>query len=367
MYIYEHENWTHFYWDDQQVLPLVADVRLMQGRILGRVSDLGFSLDSELEISAISDEVIASSRIEGVHLDDAQVRSSVARSLGVFDPSPRDSTREVDGAVSVLLDAVAYYNEPFSSQRFMGWHNALFPSGYSGLRAITVADFRKGSMGVVSGPIGHEKIHYQAPEAAVVPGLMDEFVDWLNTDDSDPLIKAAVAHLWFLTLHPFDDGNGRIARALTEAMLARSDKSSRRFYSMARYILAHRENYYSALERTQKGTSDITTWLLWFMNALKEILEEANKSIDAVLARDRYWRTLDGVNLNDRQRFMLKKLLGDFEGKLTTAKWAKMCKVSSDTALRDINDLVDKGVLAVDDTAKGRSTSYLLRTDKKSS
>lgn len=360
MYIHERENWTQFRWDEQQILPLVADVRLSQGKLLGRISDLGFSLDSELEVDAIAKEVSASSRIEGVHFNDAQVRSSVARSLGVFDPAPTESSREIDGAVSILLDAVTYYDQPFTYERLAGWHNALFPTGYSGLHAITVAEYRKGPMSVVSGPIGHEKVHYQAPEATDVPRLMDKFFTWLNAGKGDSLVNAAIAHLWFLTLHPFDDGNGRIARALTEAMLARSDKSKRRFYSMASYILAHREDYYTALEKAQKGTSDITTWLIWFLHALKETLNQANTSVDAVLARDRWWRMLDGVDLNERQRLMLKKLLSNFEGKLTTAKWAKICKVSPDTALRDINDLIAKGILVADKTAGGRSTSYLL-------
>lgn len=208
--------------------------------------------------------------------------------------------------MSILLDAVIHYDQPFTFERLAGWHNALFPTGYSGLHAITMAEYRKGSMSVVSGPIGHEKVHYQAPEATDIPPLMDKFFAWINADEGDSLINAAIAHLCFLTLHPFDDGNGRIARALTEAMLARSDKSKRRFYSMASYILAHREEYYTALERTQKGTSDITAWLLWFLSALKETFNQANVSVDTVLARDRWWRVLDGVNLNERQRFMLK-------------------------------------------------------------
>lgn len=360
MYIYERKNWTEFRWDERQILPLVADVRLAQGKLLGRISDLGFSLDSKLEMDTITNEVFASSRIEGVCFDEAQVRSSVARSLGVFDPIPAESSREVDGAVSILLDAVTHSNEPFTYERLAGWHNALFPTGYSGLRAINVAKYREGSMSVVSGPIGHEKVHYQAPEAVHIPLLMEEFFSWLNAGEGDSLVNAAIAHLWFLTLHPFDDGNGRIARALTEALLARSDKSKRRFYSMASYILAHRDEYYTALERSQKGTSDITPWLLWFLNALKETLHQANISVDAVLTRDRWWRMLDGVDLNERQRLMLKKLLSDFEGKLTTAKWAKMCKISPDTALRDINDLIAKGALVVDNATGGRSTSYLL-------
>ena len=361
MYLHERDNWTRFTWDDKSIGPLLSDIRFAQGRLLGRVDSLGFSRDSSLELNTISREVIASSRIEGIELDAKSVRSSVARQLGLIDENPNMDTCAAEGAVSVMVDATRRFAEPVSFERLAGWHNTLFPTGYSGLRRITVADYRKGAMSVVSGPIGREKVHYAAPDPSLVPKLMDEFLTWCNTTQSDPILKAAIAHLWFLTIHPFDDGNGRIARALTELFLARSDKSPRRFYSMATHILQHRTEYYNTLERTQKSGPDITGWVLWFANALLASIEDSGRIVDETLQRDSWWRSVDGIELNDRQRSMLKRLLNGFEGKLTSGKWAKLCKVSPDTALRDITDLVNKGVLVRDPSAGGRSTSYKLR------
>lgn len=361
MYLHELDNWTHFTWDNKVIAPFLGDVRFAQGRLLGRVSSLGFSLNSTLELGVLSEEVVASSRIEGVELNPASVRSSVARQLGLEDANPDLDTRSVDGAVSVMVDATQRYSEQLSFERLAGWHNALFPTGYSGLHKITVADYRKGPMSVVGGPIGHERTHYEAPSPDLVPGLMSEFLNWANTSPTDPVLKAAQAHLWFLSIHPFDDGNGRIARAITELLLSRSDGSPRRFYSMAGYILRHRTNYYNAIERAQKGTPDITDWLVWFLEALQGSIEDSGRIVDEVLRRDAWWRSIDDVPLNERQRTMLQKLLNGFEGKLTASKWAKICKVSPDTALRDINDLVSKGVLTRNPSAGGRSTSYLLR------
>ena len=358
MYLYEHHDWTQFTWNDDVILPLLGNTRFAQGKLLGRIQDLGFSLESELELSAVCKEVIASSRIEGVSLDAEKVRSSVARNLGLDTYDPDLDTHSVDGAVAVLVDATSHCRELLTFERLAGWHNSLFPTGFSGLHRITVADWRTAAMSVVSGPVGHEKVHYEAPDASKVPELMDEFLSWANESKTDPLLKAGIAHLWFLTIHPFDNGNGRIARAITELFLARSDQSPRRFYSMADYILAHRESYYDALEHTQKGTSDVTSWLEWFLNALGGAIEESDEVIDGVLQRNAWWQAIQGISLNERQRKMLEKLLGDFEGKLTLGKWAKLCKVSSDTALRDINDLIAKGILVRDESASGRSTSY---------
>ncbi len=360
MYLHEQQNWTHFTWDNSAILPLLGDTRFTQGKLLGRVQDLGFSLESELEVSAVCKEIVASSRIEGISLDVEQVRSSVARNLGLSSYNPALDTHSVDGAVAVLMDATRNCREPLTFERLVGWHGSLFPTGYSGLHQITVAAYRTVPMNVVSGPVGHEKIHYVAPDASKVSMLMDEFLVWVNESAIDPLLKSGLAHLWFLTIHPFDDGNGRIARAITELFLARSDKSSRRFYSMADYILKHREVYYGALEHAQKSTSDVTEWLVWFLNAMMGALKESTAAIDAVLQRAAWWRATEGISLNDRQRKMLERLLGDFEGKLTSGKWAKMCKVSSDTALRDINDLIVKGILMRDEAISGRSTSYVL-------
>ncbi|NHM14945.1 Fic family protein [Xiamenia xianingshaonis] len=364
MYLHEHDNWTRFTWDDRAVAPLLSGVRFLQGRLLGRVSGLGFSLDAAIELDAVSGEVVASSRIEGVNLDAAKVRSSVARRLDLgSDGVPRD-TRSVDGAVSILVDATQNCRDPLTFDRLASWHGALFPEGRSGLRKISVARYRTGPICVASGPIGRERIHFQAPDPSLVPGLMDEFLQWIDSDGCEGLISAAIAHLWFLTIHPFDDGNGRIARTITEMLLARSDGSPRRFYSMARHILDHRSEYYERLERSQKASPDVTEWVLWFLGALKESLVSSDERIGAVLRRDGWWRSVDGIELNDRQRRMLQRLLDGFEGKLTTSKWAKMCKVSQDSALRDINDLIEKGVLVRDAAAGGRSTSYLLAAEE---
>lgn len=360
MYLHERHNWTHFTWDEEAVLPLLGNARFAQGKLLGRMHDLGFSLESELELDTLSEEVIASSRIEGVSLDAKKVRSSVARNLGLDAYDPSIDTHSVDGTVAVLMDATQHCEDPLTFDRVAGWHNSLFPTGFSGLHRITVAAYRTNPMSVVSGPVGHENIHYQAPDASKVPSLMDALLSWGNDSPLDPLLKAAIAHLWFLTIHPFDDGNGRIARALTELFLARSDKSPRRFYSMARYILKHCEAYYDTLEQSQKGSPDITRWLSWFLKALSGTIEDSLVAIDGVLERSAWWRAVEGVSLNDRQKKMLERLLGDFEGKLTSGKWAKMCKVSGDTALRDINDLIAKGILHRDETSGGRSTSYVL-------
>lgn len=358
MYLHERENWTNFIWDDRVIAPLLGDVRFAQGKLLGRLEDVGFDLSRVIEMSSLSEEIIASSRIEGIRLDAAKVRSSVARRLGVDQLTAQGDTRDVDGAVDIVLDAVGRRDVPLTAERLCGWHASLFPTGYSGLHKIEVAAFRTSPMEVVSGPIGHEKTHFVAPLAKDVPSLMADFLAWFNSEPNcDPLIKAGLAHLHFLTVHPFDDGNGRIARALTEMLLARSDGSTRRFYSMAGYIAENREGYYEAIEQAQKGTPDVTRWLSWFLLALKAAIESSSDEMSAVLARSSFWASLGSIPLNERQRKVLSLLAGDFEGKLTARKWAKLCKVSPDTALRDINDLIEKGVL-VRDAAGGRSTSY---------
>lgn len=361
MYLYEHTNWTDFTWDGAALAPLLGEAQFARGELLGLMRTVGFQVEAEAEVSSLSGEVVASSLVEGVELDARKVRSSVSRQLGVGEANATEDTHDVDGAVSVMLDATRRFDAPLSDERLFGWHNALFPTGYSGLRKIEVARYRNQPIRVVSGPIGKEKTHFEAPEASRVPALMGEFIDWFDSADSlDPFLKAGIAHLWFLTIHPFDDGNGRMARALAEMLLSRADGSPRRFYSMARYILNNREGYYGAVERAQKGTSDVTGWLSWFLVALKASASASYEAVRASLEREAFWRSLDGVSLNDRQRTMLKRLKGDFEGKLTARKWAKMCKTSPDTALRDINDLIDKDVLEKGPQS-GRSTSYSLR------
>lgn len=360
MYLHERENWTDFKWDERTITPLLSAARFAQGKLLGRLEDIGFDLSQEAEIRSLSSEVIASSGIEGVELDAVKVRSSVARRLGADQLIEEVDTRDVDGAVDVTMDAVKRSSEPLDAERLFGWHAALFSTGYSRLHRIEVATYRTSPMEVVSGPIGHERIHYKAPDARDVPGLMDDFIGWFNAESGeDSLVKAALAHLRFLTIHPFDDGNGRIARALTESLLAQSDGSTRRFYSMASYIIGHRGEYYETIERAQKGTSTVTQWLEWFLPAITASVEDSERELRAVLARSVFWTLLEATSLNARQRKMLSLLVGDFEGKLTAKKWAKICKVSDDTALRDINDLIAKGVL-VRDAAGGRSSSYSL-------
>ena len=361
MYLHERDNWAEFTWDDRVIAPLLGDARFAQGKLLGRLEDVGFDLSREIEVDSLSAEVVASSSIEGVQLDAAKVRSSVARRLGVDRLAGETDTHVVDGAVDVVLDAVGRRDDPLTAERLFGWHAALFPTGYSGLRKIDVAAFRSTPMEVVSGPVGHERVHFEAPPAHDVPALMEDFLAWFNAKpDCDLLVKAGLAHLRFLTVHPFEDGNGRIARALTEMLLARSDGSPRRFYSMAGYISANRREYYEAIERAQKGTPDVTQWLSWFLSACRAAIEASSDEMGAVLARSAFWASIDSVPLNERQRKVLSLLAGDFEGKLTARKWAMLCKVSPDTALRDINDLISKGVL-VRDAAGGRSTSYSLR------
>lgn len=360
MYLYEEQDWTSFTWDDEVIIPLLSSVRFLQGSFLARIESLGFETSSQIEVVAVSNEVVASSQIEGVKFDTEEVRSSVARNLGIDRPGAPKPTAAVDGAVSIIINATQDYEKPLTYERLCAWHEALFPAGYGELYKIDVGQYRKGPMSVVSGSIGHEKTHYEAPAAGRVPALMEDFLEWFNDGGMEPLIKAAIAHLWFLTIHPFDDGNGRIARAITEMLLARSDHSSRRYYSLASHILAHRKDYYVAIETAEKGSSDVTTWIAWFLKALHGALEESEASVSEVLQRDAWWHRAAGIKLNKRQKKMLQLLLDDFQGKLTSGKWAKICKVSSDTALRDINDLVKKGLLKRDESCGGRSTSYLL-------
>jgi Fic family protein len=324
------------------------------------MAGVGFDLAATAELDTLSQEVITSSQIEGEQLDANKVRSSISKQLGLQTPGATLDTHDVDGAVQVALDATKNFKTKLTAKRLYGWHAALFPMGYSGMHKIRVAGWRKDAMQVVSGAIGRQKIHYEAPAPTAVPGLMRDFMRWCDaTDNTGPLIKAALAHLWFLTIHPFDDGNGRIARALTEMQLARSDGSPRRFYSMAAQILAKRDSYYDVLEHTQKGTPDITQWMLWFYETLLASLASSETRVNAVLKRVTFWQDIEAVSLNERQRKVLKLLLGDFEGKLTTSKWAKLCKTSQDTALRDINDLVLKGILTQEPQG-GRSTAYWL-------
>ena len=358
-YIYQHENWTDFTWDYSKIALILSEVRNLQGKLSGTMSALGFSLKSEAMLETLTLDIMKSSEIEGEKLNRKQVRSSIAQRLGLEAGGLMFIDRNVEGVVEMLLDATQNYTQNLSENRLFGWHSALFPSGRSGMYKIEVGKYRTREMQVVSGAMGQEKIHYEAVEAKNVKAEMDNFINWINEKSPiDFVIKSAIAHLWFVTIHPFDDGNGRIARAISDMLLARSDGSSQRFYSMPNQILKERKKYYSALEKTQHGNSDITLWLNWFLNCLKNSLVSTDTILKGVFRKVYFWEKHKNTQLNERQRFIINKLFDNFYGKLTSSKWAKMTKTSSDTALRDIKDLIEKGILQQE--AGGRSTNYKL-------
>lgn len=364
MYIHEKDNWWEFTYDAERVLPVLGEVRAKQGRVLGKMAMLGFDFREETLLSALSVELTRSSEIEGETLNLAEVRSSIARRLGMATAGMPTASRYVEGVVEMLLDATQRYDEPLSDERLFGWHNVLFPTGRSGLYTIEVGRYRTGDMQVVSGAMGRERVHYQAPAAERVPEEMERFITWINTPaQTDAVIKAAIAHLWFVSIHPFDDGNGRITRALTDLLLARSEHSSQRFYSMSAEIKLMQKEYYDVLERTQKGDGDITEWLLWFLKCLDKALESTDNTLEAVVHKARFWEKHKDVAFNERQRKLLNMQFDGFFGKLTSGKWAKIAKCSTDTALGDIKDLVGKGILRKNEEG-GRSTSYSLVTEE---
>ena len=363
IYIHELENWPHFEWKGSKLAQKLAAVRNRQGHLTGRMEELGFKLRNEANLDALTEEVTRSSEIEGEILNRDQVRSSIARRLGIDIGALTPSERTVEGVVEMTLDATEKYNDPLTSKRLFGWHAALFPTGYSGMNKITIGAWRTnetGPMQVVSGSIGHERVHYEAPKAARRSDEMKAFIDWFNgSQDIDPVVKAAIAHLWFVTIHPFEDGNGRIARAIADMALARSERSSQRFYSMSAQIRQERNAYYGILEATQSSDLDITDWLEWFLDCLDRAFDRAGTILASVLRKTRFWTKHASAPFNDRQRAMIDRLFDGFEGKLTSSKWAQITKCSQDTALRDIDDLVAKGILTKE-AAGGRSTSYLL-------
>ena len=360
MYLHERENWWKFIYDSDKVMTELGKVRAKQGLMLGRMSSLGFDFQEDALLSTLSQELVSSSEIEGETLDRQQVRSSIARRLGIETVGMVGTSRYVEGVVEMLLDATQRYAEPLTNERLFGWHNVLFPSGMSGLYKIEVARYRSGEMQVVSGAMGKEKVHYEAPKPERVPQEMERFIGWINADvEMDEVVKAAIAHLWFVTIHPFDDGNGRIARALTDMMLARSERTSKRFYSMSAEIKLMRSEYYEVLERTQRGDGDITEWLLWFFRCFDAALDSTEESLSAVLAKARYWEHFAKEEVNERQRKLINLQFDGFFGKLTSGKWAKIGKCSSDTALNDIKDLLNKGML-IKNGEGGRSTNYSL-------
>ncbi len=360
-YNYELDDWPRFTWKDDVLSVILADVRHRQGRLIGRMESLGFRLREESVLYSLTEEVVKSSDIEGERLDKDQVRSSIARKLGMDAAGMVPSDRNVDGVVEMMIDATQNYSKPLTEERLFAWHAALFPTGRSGMSKITVGDWRtdeSGPMQVVSGPMGRETVHYEAPAAELLPSEMEAFLTWLESDKNIDLVLAAgIAHLWFVTIHPFDDGNGRIARAITDMVLARSENSPQRFYGMSSAIRAHRKGYYEILERTQKGGLDITKWLEWFLNCLNGAFVQAEDILSTVLAKAEFWNLHSDTPLNERQKEVINRLLDGFIGKLTSSKWAKLTKTSQDTASRDIDDLIKKGIL-VRGPAGGRSTSY---------
>ena len=362
MYIHEHKNWPQFQWDKEKLAELLSAVRYRQGRLIGHMEALGFALREEAMLQTLTQEVIKSSEIEGEVLDQDQVRSSLARRLGIDIAGSVPADRNVEGVVEMMLDATQNFQQPVTEDRLFGWHAALFPTGRSGMHKITVGAWRTGERGpmqVVSGSIGKEKVHFEAPDAAKVPEEMNKFLEWFNTNsDHDPVLKAAIAHLWFVTIHPFEDGNGRIARAIADMQLARADESPQRFYSMSTQIRKERKDYYDILESTQKGALDITTWLKWFLQCLDRAFLGTNDILSNVLLKARFWEKHASVSLNDRQKLIVNRMLNGIEGKMTSSKWAKMAKCSKETGIRDIQDLIEKNIL-VKEPAGGRSTSYI--------
>lgn len=364
IYIHQLPHWPRFTWNQDTITPLLAATRSRQGRLLGRLEALGFQLKAEANLQILTQDVLKSSEIEGEILDAEQVRSSIARRLGMEIAGLVPADRHVDGVVQMLLDATQHYQQPLTAERLYGWHAALFPTGHSGMYKITVAAWRDNKkndpMQVVSGAMGKEKIHFQAPDAERIPEEMRHFIHWFNEDKHmDPVIKAAVAHLWLVTIHPFDDGNGRIARAITDMQLSRADETGQRFYSMSAQIRKERAAYYAILESTQKGSMDISNWLTWFLQCLGHALDASSETLAGILKKAHFWEKHARTILNQRQQLMLNKLLDGFEGKLNTSKWAKITKTSPDTALRDIQDLMNKKML-VKEVGGGRSTCYRL-------
>jgi len=363
VYIHELNDWPYFLWDHEGLSATLAAVRHRQGRLIGRMEGLGFRLREEAVLDTLTQDVLKSSEIEGQVLDRDQVRSSLARRLGFDIGALTLADRDVEGVVEMMLDATQRYTEPLTEERLFAWHASLFPTGRSGMHRIKAGGWRDDSTGpmqVVSGPISKERVHFEAPEAKRLAREMKAFLKWFNRPpETDPVLKAALAHLWFVTIHPFDDGNGRIARTIADMGLARSETSPKRFYSMSAQIRLERNDYYEILERTQKGTLDVTPWMHWFLGCLDRAFDGAEATLATVLRKARFWETHAGESFNDRQRKIVNRLLDGFEGKLTSSKWAKLTKCSQDTANRDINDLVRRGVLTKD-AAGGRSTTYSL-------
>lgn len=364
-WIHQTADWPAFRWNSDVLAQKLAHIRHRQGRLLGRMESLGFELRTEANLNTLTVEVVQSSAIEGETLKSKEVRSSIARRLGIDIGGFIAVGRDVEGIVEVMIDATSRYDQPLTNDRLFGWHAALFPTGRSGMRTITVGDWRPesaGAMQVVSGPIGREWVHFEAPEATRLKTEMNDFLAWFDGAVAiDPLIKAAIAHLWFITIHPFEDGNGRIARAIADMALARADGMSDRFYSMSAQIEAERKTYYRQLERQQRDSVDITGWLDWFLDCLGRAITTAESTLSAILYKAELWKIANRHSVNNRQRLILNRMLDGFKGHMNTSKYAKLAKCSTDTALRDIRNLLTRGLL-IQNPGGGRSTSYRLPT-----
>jgi Fic family protein len=359
-YIYEHKNWTDFSWQDKVINVVFGEVRFMQGKIKGQMNALGFLAKEEVTLTALTLDVVKSSEIEGELLNYDQVRSSIARRLGINSAGLVSSNRHIEGIVEMMLDATQRYALPLTEKRLFGWHAALFPTGHSGPYRIEVGQYRTSEMQIVSGAMGKEKVHYKAVKPELVKKEMDRFLDWFNNENLlDPVLKAAIAHFWFIIIHPFDDGNGRIGRAITDMLLARAEGSGERFYSLSSQILNERKRYYEILQKVQHSFSDITEWIDWFLHCLKNAMLSTQNTTQQILRKAEFWKLHEHTPINERQRLILNKLFDDFEGKLQTSKWAKIAKTSTDTALRDIKDLLEKGILKQTNEG-GRNANYEL-------
>ena len=362
MYIHQKKTWPHFIRDSDLHLLKISTIRHKQGQILGSLRTVGFDLKLETQLEILAQDIITSNAIEGNVIDPTEVRSSIAKRLGIQKAGLISTTHYMDGLVDMMIDATQNFHLPLSKDRLCGWHCCLFPTGRSGMYRITVGDWRTdqdGPMQVISGGMGREKIHFEAPQAHLLEEEMTRFIKWFNEADEEPIIKSAIAHLWFVTLHPFDDGNGRIARTLSDVLLSRSDQSPFRFYSMSAQIEKEKHEYYRQLEIAQRGTLEINAWIKWYLNCLDHALDSSKEILDSLFVRTLFWEVHREVVLNARQKKMIMILLDGFVGKLKSSKWAKMTKCSQDTALRDIKDLMEKGILKPEEGG-GRSQSYQL-------
>jgi len=365
MYIHEKDNWTNFVWDNDAIYPALVKTRYLQGNLLGKMQNLGFDLTTESTLISLTLDVVDSSKIEGEFFDPEQVRSSIANKLGIENAEFVNVSRDVEGIVNVLLDATQNYNNPLTENRLLGWHNSLFPKGFSGLYEINVAQYRSVGMKVVSGSFGKEKVHFIAPEPERIEQEMYNFLKWFNAENIkiDPLLKAFIAHFWFVTIHPFDDGNGRIARAIMDMQLARSENSKIRFYSMSNQLFKEQKHYNNIIEKTQKGNNDITDYLVWFLECFERALLSSGKNLEIVLDKAKFWELHNGKGINDRQRFIINYLYDNYDKKvgfLRSSSFAKLQGCSTDTALRDLKDLVEKELLKIEDN--GKKTNYLINS-----